>query len=167
MEVDTSAILRLLTALRECSQHVARGVAEHPLDEMDVGLLALAEAAGGTLRPSQAAGALETVFPSVTRHVRALQAAGHLAIDPDPRDRRSYRIVLTATGKALLEEFRQGLITRFAPVVAGWDPAELEQLADGLTRLAAAMTRERRAAALQPGRSSWWRADTTVKGEQP
>jgi DNA-binding MarR family transcriptional regulator len=165
MEVDRFVILRLLTALRQCSRIVERGAAEHPLDELDVGLLTLAEMAGGALRPSQAAEALEVGFPSVTRHVRALQREGHVAIDPDAADRRSYRIVLTASGQALLEEFRDGLINRFNQVVAEWDHADLVTLADGLTRLAAAMTAARRAT-VAPGRSTWWRAETSPKGEQ-
>lgn len=159
--------MRLLAALRECSRYVERGVAEHPLDELDVGLLTLAEAAGGSLRPSQAAEALEVGFPSVTRHVRALQGSGHLAVDPDAADRRSYRILVTDQGRALLEEFRDGLITRFAQIVAGWDRAELSTLADGLTKLAAAMTAARRAAAVPRGHSTWWRAETSTEGEKP
>ncbi len=166
MEVNSDVVLRLLTGLRECSRHVERGVSEHPLDELDVGLLALAEAAGGTLRPSQAAEALAVGFPSVTRHVRGLQGAGQVAVDPDPGDGRSYRIILTAAGSALLDEFRDELVTRFAPVVAGWDPAELAALADGLTKLAAAMTAARRAAGPRPGRAAWWRAGTSAEGEQ-
>lgn len=166
MEVDKfrQAILDLLAGLRACSRHVERGVAEHPLDELDVGLLMLAEASGGALRPSQAAEALEVTFPSVTRHVRGLEGAGHVAVDPDPDDRRSYRIVLTPAGKTLLDDFRDGLIARFAPVVAAWDPAELAALADGLNKLAAAMTAARRAGG--PPRAAWWRADTPVEGEQ-
>lgn len=166
MEVDGTVILRLLTGLRECSRHVQRGLSEHPLDELDVGLLALAEAAGGTLRPSQAAEALEAAFPSITRHVRGLQGAGQVAVDPDPGDGRSYRIALTPAGRALLDEFRDELVTRFAPVVAGWDPAEVAALADGLARLAAAMSAARRAAPPRPPRPAWWRAGMPAEGER-
>lgn len=164
MEVDESVVLRLLTGLRECSRHVERGVADHPLDELDVGLLALAQQADGRLRPSQAAAALQVAFPSITRHVQALQRTGHVVIDPDPDDRRSYRIALTDTGARLLREFRSGLVTRFAPVVEGWDAAELAALADGLTRLATAMRDARESAGQQPARPHWWR--DTMPGVQ-
>lgn len=166
MELDTSVVLRLLVALRECTRHLQRGVAEHPLSEVDVGLLALADAYGGALRPSQAAEALDVRFPSVTRHVRALQGAGHLSVDPDPDDGRSYRIVLTGPGKVLLASFRDDLVARFAPVVAGWEPGDLATLADGLARLAGDMTAARRAAAPSPARPAWWRTGAPGKGDE-
>lgn len=165
MEVDESVVLRLLTGLRECSRHVERGVADHPLDAIDVGLLALARQAEGTLRPSQVATALEVAFPSVTRHVQGLQRTGYVVIDPDPRDRRSYRIALTDKGTRTLRDFQAGLITRFAPVIQGWDAEELAALADGVTRLAAAMHDARASASQQSTRPHWWRADEP--GEKP
>jgi DNA-binding MarR family transcriptional regulator len=151
-------VLRLLGGLRECSRHVQRGVADHPLDEIDVGLLALAQEADGMLRPSRAAEELEVAFPSVTRHVRGLQRAGHVVIEPDPDDRRSYRIALSAEGAAMLRDFRSDLVTRFAPVVDGWDPAEVAALADGLNKLAAALDEARASAGRQHARPHWWRA---------
>jgi DNA-binding MarR family transcriptional regulator len=158
MEVDEPVVLRLLTGLRECSRHVERGVANHPLDEIDVGLLALAAQANGMLRPSQAAEALDVAFPSVTRHVQGLQRAGHVMINLDPDDRRSYRIALTDDGAAMLHDFRRDLVTRFTPVVEGWDPAELAALADGLDKLATAMRDARTSADQRPPRPHWWRA---------
>ncbi|HEV3359294.1 MAG TPA: hypothetical protein VG247_21025 [Pseudonocardiaceae bacterium] len=159
MEVDSSIALRLLTGLRECSRQVERGVADHPLDEIDVGLLALAQQSDGTLRPSQAAAALEVAFPSITRHVQGLQRSGHVVIDPDPDDRRSYRIALTEAGTRMLGGFRDDLLARFAPVVESWDEAEVAALADGLTKLAAAMREARASAGQQPPRPHWWRDD--------
>jgi DNA-binding MarR family transcriptional regulator len=158
MEVDESLVWRLLAGLRECSRHVERGVAGHPLDEIDVGVLALAEQANGTLRPSQATEALDLAFPSVTRHVQGLQRTGYVAIEPDPDDRRSYRIVLTDEGAAMLRDFRSDLVARFAPVIEGWDSTQLATLADGLTKLAAAMHDARAAAGRRRTRPPWWRA---------
>lgn len=165
MEVDETVVLWLLTGLRECSRHVERGVASHPLDELDVGLLALADQSDGMLRPSQAAAALDVAFPSVTRHVQGLQRAGHVVIDPDPGDRRSYRITLTDDGAAMLRDFRRDLVTRFAPVVEEWDPAELAALADGLNKLATAMQDAHASADQRPTRPHWWR-DGAPGGKQ-
>lgn len=157
--------MRLLMGLRECSRYVERGVAEHPLDELDVGLLMLAEAAGGDLRPSQAAEALEAAFPTITRHVRGLRDDGRVTIDPDPGDGRSYRIVLTPAGQAMLDEFRDELTTRFALVLDGWDQAEVAALADGLAKLLGSMGTARRTLDPRQGRSAaWWRADTPAEG---
>lgn len=163
MEVDEYEVLRLLSGLRECARHVERGVAEHPLDEIDVGLLALAEHAEGTLRPSEAAEALGVAFPSITRHVKGLQHTGHLAIDPDPADRRSYRIVLTEAGNAMLRDFRTGLVRRFTPVIEDWTPAEVAVLADGLAKLASAMAKVRDTPAPASG-PNWWRPSTPTSG---
>jgi DNA-binding MarR family transcriptional regulator len=157
MEVDRSLVLRLLTGLRDCSSHVERGVADHPLDEIDVGLLALAQQADGMLRPSQAAAALEVAFPSITRHVQGLQRTGMVVIAPDSDDRRSYRISLTDQGVTMLRDFQDGLVARFAPLIEGWDPAELAALADGLNRLLGAMDAARDSAEQSSPRPHWWR----------
>ncbi len=98
-------------------------------------------------------------FPSITRHVQGLQRTGHVVIDPDPDDRRSYRIALTEAGTRMLGEFRDDLLARFAPVVESWDEAEVAALADGLTKLAAAMREARASAGQQPPRPHWWRDD--------
>ena len=144
-----------MAALRECAKHVQRGVAGHPLDEVDVGLLALAGAEKGRLKPSQAAAALEVAFPSVTRHVRALQEKGLITIAPDADDGRSYAITLTQAGATMLRDFRDGLVTRFTPVVADWSPAELVELARQLTRLAEAMSSA--TTRRTPTNAIWWR----------
>jgi len=164
MEVDGSAVLRLLSGLRECSRQVERGVASHPLDEIDVGVLALAHQADGGLRPSRAAEQLEVAFPSITRHVRGLERAGHVAIEPDPDDRRGYRITLTDQGAAMLHDFQQDLVTRFTPVLANWDPTDVAALADGLDNLATAMRDARATADQRPATRHWWRTST---GGQP
>lgn len=156
MEVDTTLVLRLLGALRDCSRHVERGVREHALDEVDVGILVLAEQTGGELRPSQAGERLEVASPSITRHVRALQHAGRVSITPDREDHRGYRIALTDTGRSMLDDFRENLVSRFAPVLHGWDPAELRALVDGMVRLNAAMDAARETLPARRG-SSWWR----------
>jgi DNA-binding MarR family transcriptional regulator len=155
VEVDSSVVLQLMAALRECAKHVQRGVAGHPLDEVDVGLLALAGAEKGRLKPSQAAAALEVAFPSVTRHVRALQEKGLITIAPDADDGRSYAITLTQAGATMLRDFRDGLVTRFTPVVADWSPAELVELARQLTRLAEAMSSA--TTRRTPTNAIWWR----------
>ena len=55
----------------------------------------------------------------------------------------------------MLREFRTGLVARFAPVIEGWDEAEVAALADGLTRLAAAMHDAPESAGHQSPRPHW------------
>lgn len=149
-------LLQLLAALRECAKHVQRGVSGQSLDEVDVGLLALAGAKKGHLKPSQAAAALEVAFPSITRHVRTLQERGLITIAPDEDDGRSYAIKLTPEGETALREYRDGLLTRFAPALTDWPAQELATLADQLTRLAENLTTTL-AEANTARTPNWWR----------
>jgi DNA-binding MarR family transcriptional regulator len=140
VEVDSSVVLQLVAALRECTAHVGRGVVGQPLDELSVRVLALAGTAKGTLKPSQAAAELEVAFPSITRHVRVLQERELISIAPDKDDGRSYAISLTEAGAVALREYRDNLVTRLEPAVASWSADEVVALAKQLTRLAEDLT---------------------------
>jgi DNA-binding MarR family transcriptional regulator len=159
VEVNSSVLLQLMAALRECAKHVQRGVADQPLDEVDIGLLALAGAEKGALKPSQAAAALEVAFPSVTRHVRALQDKGLITIAPDTDDGRSYAITLSNAGEQALRTYRDNLVARFTPAFADWQPTDLAALATQVTRLAESMSATLSTATTRrtPTSAIWWR----------
>lgn len=159
MEVNSSVVLQLMAALRECARHVQRGVADQPLDEVDIGLLTLAGAEKGALKPSQAAAALEVAFPSVTRHVRALQDKGLITIAPDTDDGRSYAITLSKAGEQALRTYRDSLVARFTPAFADWQPTDLAALAAQVTRLAESMSATLSTATTRrtPTSAIWWR----------
>lgn len=73
---------------------------------------------------------------TVSRHVSALEAAGHLARTGDPDDRRATSIAVTDRGEALL---RAALETRgrwLDDAVAAWSPEDRAALASLLSRLA-------------------------------
>lgn len=148
-----------MAALRECARHVQRGVADQPLDEVDVGVLTLAGAEKGRLKPSQAAAMLEVAFPSITRHVRALQDKGLVTIAPDTDDGRSYAITLSPAGEQALRAYRDNLVSRFTPAVADWPATELTTLATQLTRLAESMSAAQSTATTRrtPTSAIWWR----------
>lgn len=159
MEVNSSVVLQLMAALRECARYVQRGVADQPLDEVDVGVLALAGAEKGTLKPSQAAAMLEVAFPSITRHVRALQDKGLVTIAPDTDDGRSYAITLSPSGEQALRAYRDNLVARFTPAVADLPAEELAALAAQVTRLAETMSSTLSTAPTRrtPTSAIWWR----------
>jgi DNA-binding MarR family transcriptional regulator len=140
MEVNSSVILQLVAALRECTEHVRRSMVGQPLDELDVRVLALVGAANGTLKPSQAAAELEVAFPSITRHVRLLQEKQLVSIAPDEDDGRSYAISLTEAGATALRRYRDNLVTSMEPAVKDWSAAEMSDLAKQVTRLAESLT---------------------------
>lgn len=148
-----------MAALRECAKHVHRGVADQPLDEVDVGLLALTGAEKGRLKPSHAAAMLEVSFPSVTRHVRALQDKGLITIAPDTDDGRSYAITLSSAGEQALRAYRDNLVARFTPAVTDWSATELATLATQVTRLAESMSSAQSSATTRrtPTSAIWWR----------
>jgi DNA-binding MarR family transcriptional regulator len=73
---------------------------------------------------------------TVSRHVRSLEAAGHLARTGDPDDRRATRIAVTATGEGLLREALTARGRLVDDAVAGWPERDRAALATLLTRLA-------------------------------
>ena len=73
---------------------------------------------------------------TVSRHVRGLEAAGHLARTGDPDDRRASRIAVTASGEALLREALAARGRVLDEALAGWPPADRTALVTLLHRLA-------------------------------
>jgi DNA-binding MarR family transcriptional regulator len=73
---------------------------------------------------------------TVSRHVSALEAAGHLARTGDPDDRRASRIAVTDSGEALLREALAARGRLLDQALAAWPPADREALAGLLQRLA-------------------------------
>lgn len=74
---------------------------------------------------------------TVSRHVAQLDSAGLIERIPDPADGRAQRVELSAAGA---EHFEAVLNTRrmlLDRCLESWDPHELEQLDQLLTRLAA------------------------------
>ena len=59
------------------------------------------------IRPGELAGHLRVAPRSVTDVVDALEARGLLAREPDPGDRRATVLVLTASGRQLMQEIGQ------------------------------------------------------------
>jgi DNA-binding MarR family transcriptional regulator len=72
---------------------------------------------------------------TVSRHVSALQAAGHLARTGDPDDRRASRIAVTDSGEALLRDALAARGRVLDAALDGWPPADRETLATLLQRL--------------------------------
>jgi DNA-binding MarR family transcriptional regulator len=83
------------------------------------------------IRPGELAGHLRVAPRSVTDVVDALEARGLLAREPDPGDRRATVLVLTASGRQLMQEIGQArradADTYFARLSAT-DRADLERI---------------------------------------
>jgi DNA-binding MarR family transcriptional regulator len=73
---------------------------------------------------------------TVSRHVSALEAAGHLARTGDPDDRRASRIAVTESGEALLREALAARGRVLDEALASWRAEDRTTLTALLKRLA-------------------------------
>jgi DNA-binding MarR family transcriptional regulator len=92
-------------------------------------------AARGPVRPSDIAAELGVHQSTVTRQVRALEAAGHVAVNADPDDRRSCFITLTDAGRGEIDRLTEIGLSRFALFVDDWEPEDVRTLGRLLTKL--------------------------------
>jgi len=92
-------------------------------------------AARERVSPSDIAGELGVHQSTVTRQVRALEAAGQVTVDADPADRRSCFIALTDAGRSEIDRLTEIGLSRFALFVADWDAEEVRTLGRLLAKL--------------------------------
>src|SRR6476646_7883619 len=78
-----------------------------------------------------------TSAPTASRAVDALAELGLVERDPDPTDRRAIAIELTEEGRRSVEERKARVYAAFRPAAAALSPADREQRAELLARLAA------------------------------
>ena len=116
---------------------VQREIARHALAELGTqGFTALAIVhREGPVRISDVAGRLRIDLSVASRQVAALVAAGYAEREPDPDDRRSYRISATERGTQVLRESHRRMVEAFARPLAEWPEDDIVALAAGLDRL--------------------------------
>jgi DNA-binding MarR family transcriptional regulator len=100
--------------------------------------------------------------PRVSRLVRAAIADGLLERTADQHDGRSAQLLLTAAGRARLEQARRHRRTQFAEAMADWSDDERVMFANLLGRFVAGL--DRRDAAPDPAPSRIYRQDASVAG---
>lgn len=79
--------------------------------------------------------------PPMAQMLARMERDGLIARTPDPADGRSSRIALTATAQARLPDAIDVLLQGNAEVLAGFTPAEADQLTDLLQRVIANLDR--------------------------
>ena len=133
---STGAVEDLVTALYRLGI-VQREIARHALAGLgSQGFTALAVIRRfGPVRVSDVAERLHIDLSVASRQVTALVAAGYAEREPDPDDRRAYRVSVTEPGAEVLRESHRRMVEAFARPLAGWDEAEIAALATGLHRL--------------------------------
>jgi DNA-binding MarR family transcriptional regulator len=94
----------------------------------------------GPLTPSEVAFRERIQRPTATRVLARLEEQGLIARTPDPQDRRSSLLAMTAAGRELLAELRTRKTAFLAHRIEGLDPEEratLARAADILERMLA------------------------------
>jgi DNA-binding MarR family transcriptional regulator len=95
-------------------------------------------AAGRHTNMSRLAEALDVVPSSASRLCDRLEATGLVRREPDPRDRREVRLLLTRQARRLLEELRERRREALADVLERMSPAAGQELVRALQAFAGA-----------------------------
>lgn len=72
---------------------------------------------------------------AVSRSLQALEAAGHIGTEVDPKDGRRYTVSLTDSGKALHDRMLKVALERERRLLSGLTPDEVDTLVELLGRL--------------------------------
>lgn len=128
-----------------------RALERQGLDYGSLGVLfALAHRTEGA-RASEIADVLRLDLSTVSRHVRALEEAGHLTRAADPVDGRAWVLRISPEGSDVLQRVMAGRGEVFAAAMHQWPRQEQAQLADLLERLAGNLSDVLQAAPGAPG----------------
>jgi DNA-binding MarR family transcriptional regulator len=93
----------------------------------------------GPLRPSAVAQLIRLDLSTVSRHVASLEAAGLVAREPDPADRRACLLRATERGEQILARLRAGRRERMRAALADWSLDDRRDLVRLLGRLNTAL----------------------------
>ncbi|WP_411080949.1 MarR family winged helix-turn-helix transcriptional regulator [Streptomyces sp. cmx-18-6] len=122
-----------LRRARASSGEMAREV--HPeLEPAAYGLLVRLESAGRQ-RATELAAYFGVGKATMSRQLRALEDLGLVAREPDPADGRAWLVRLTDEGLARFRSVRDARRGRYVRKLAGWDRAEVAELARLLRQL--------------------------------
>ncbi|MEW1610848.1 MULTISPECIES: MarR family transcriptional regulator [unclassified Streptomyces] len=122
-----------LRRARASSGEMAREV--HPeLEPAAYGLLVRLESAGRQ-RATELAAYFGVGKATMSRQLRALETLGLVAREPDPADGRAWLVRLTDEGLVRFRSVRDARRGRYVRKLAGWDRAEVAELARLLHQL--------------------------------
>ncbi|MCP9962164.1 MarR family transcriptional regulator [Streptomyces somaliensis] len=122
-----------LRRARASSGEMAREV--HPgLEPAAYGLLVRLDEAGGR-RATELAGYFGVGKATMSRQLRALEELGLIVREPDPADGRASLVRLTEEGRSRFRRVRDARRARYVRELAGWDRAEVAELARLLHQL--------------------------------
>jgi DNA-binding MarR family transcriptional regulator len=102
-------------------------------------------AASGPLRPRDIAGELGLTASATSRHLTALEREGHIAVEADPGDSRTFLVRQTDRGRADVEATVDAGAAVFADVIADWTDEDVATARTLVTRLNQAWARREQA----------------------
>jgi DNA-binding MarR family transcriptional regulator len=111
---------------------------------------------GNRCSPSEIATALGVPRSSITDRIKQLEGDGKIHIDPDPSDRRSYRVGLTAAGTAEMDALNEKGRSLFAAWVSSWTNDEIRTF----SALARRLTGAPQPSPEPQRREAWWKTST-------
>lgn len=117
----------------------ARGIAAEMARQVDPGLepgayALLAQLEGEGRRASELAGYFSIGKATVSRQLHALEELGLVDREPDPADGRAVLVRLTGEGRRRVRRVRAVRHAEYMQKLAGWDRAEVAELARLLRR---------------------------------
>jgi DNA-binding MarR family transcriptional regulator len=139
-DLDTSpigVIGRISRLSREIERRLEPVYAAYGLEPGWYDVLATLRRAGPPyrVRPTDFAASLMLTSSGTTKRLDRLEAAGHIAREPDPSDRRGVLISLTPSGRSLVDRAAVGHMANERRILSGLTAAEQRQLADLLRKL--------------------------------
>ncbi|MEQ0557593.1 MarR family transcriptional regulator [Amycolatopsis sp. NEAU-NG30] len=151
----------LARAVMELIDQGHRRISRH-LDLTRLRILGLV-AASGPLRPRDIAAELGLTASATSRHLTALEREGHIAVETDPGDSRTFLVRQTDRGRAEADAAVQAGAAAFADVIADWTDDDVATARRLVTRL-------NQAWAQHPGTTGnagprWRRARTTSESD--
>lgn len=89
----------------------------------------------GPIRPNAIAAELGLTPSATSRHLTALEQAGHVAVEADRTDARTFLVSVTAEGRAEIELTEQAGVAAFTAVIADWSDEDVATATALITRL--------------------------------
>ncbi|MFC0002956.1 MarR family winged helix-turn-helix transcriptional regulator [Micromonospora siamensis] len=139
IETEVALLMRLGEATRR-----ATGTAEHRVLDRAAYVILRHLDATGPQNVSALAARLNLDGSTVTRQVAALQRDGLIDRAPDPTDGRGTVISPTPAGLHRMAAVQAARVRLYGDMLADWDPADRDNLAEMLRRLNEALERRTR-----------------------
>lgn len=129
------APLHVLSRVTRLAKHLdlarRNAFAAHQLEAWDFDVLAALRRAGApyALSPGQLASETLVTSGTMTHRIDRLESAGHVRREPDPHDRRGVRVVLTDSGRVVVDDTMSDLLAREHEILSVLDVESRHNLA--------------------------------------